>query len=127
MAPPTEASSAAGMATMPTLRKSQKLTSSFSLRRAMSQRMVASEPVTGEIGAEVNADQYGIREQALGMRSLKRAAGDQAERQVVDKVIRDADDEAGDHGADGRSQSFRPMQRSLGVLAARRCFPRHRP
>src|ERR1700684_780020 len=41
MAPPREKSRAAGIANTPTFRKLQKLTSSFSLRSAMSHKMVA--------------------------------------------------------------------------------------
>src|SRR5206468_4022584 len=49
-AAPTETSSAIGIATAPILRKSQKLTSSFSLRSAIYQRIVANEPVTERFG-----------------------------------------------------------------------------
>ena len=45
-----ETSNATGIATAPTLRESPKFTSSFSLRSAVSQRIVANDPVTERFG-----------------------------------------------------------------------------
>ena len=50
IAPPSAASRANGMATAPTLKKSQKLTLSFSLRKAISHKIVASDPVIERFG-----------------------------------------------------------------------------
>src|ERR1700693_1341223 len=49
-APANDANKAIGIATAPILKKSQKFTSIFCLRKAMSHRIVASEPVIERLG-----------------------------------------------------------------------------
>jgi hypothetical protein len=43
----------------------------------------------GEVGAEVDADQDGAGEKAVGVGGLEGGSGDQAEGKVVDEVVGD--------------------------------------
>ena len=64
------------MAMMPILKNSQAVITTFSRRRAMSQRIVASESVT-EIGTQIDSDQDRVRYNACLPRVLNRGTAHQ--------------------------------------------------
>jgi hypothetical protein len=96
MAPPIEDNRAMGIATTPILRKRQKLTSSFSLRRARSQRIVASEPVTERFGPRLTPIRTACAIRPFACAAREGASGDEAEREIVDEIVRYANNEAND-------------------------------
>ena len=114
MAPPIDSEERDRHGDGPTLRKSQKLTSSFSLRSASSQRMVASEPVIERLGPRSTPISTALRDQPLSVSGLQSAAGNQAERQIVHKVVADRRRRSRSPGAESRGKALRPMQSSAG-------------
>ena len=63
---------------------------------AVSQRMVASEPVTDRFGSEVDADEDRARDLVVHLCRLYGGAREQAGRKVVDEVCGDRDRDAAD-------------------------------
>ena len=94
-------SNAGGMMTAPSFRKRQALTSCPSRRKAVSHRMVASEPVTDKIRAEIDADQHctGCLRRRVGR--LHGGACNQAGGKVVHQVAGECEQHAGAPGRTG--------------------------
>ncbi len=77
---------AKGIATMPTLKNSHAVISTFSRRSAISQRIVAREPVTDRFGPEIDADQNRVGDNS-GFRGVPdRGTAHKAHRQVVHSI-----------------------------------------
>jgi hypothetical protein len=68
-----------------------------------------------EVRPQVDADHYGVSDQAFGVNRLERTAGDQSEWQVVQEVVRDADCEARYQPSERGCKSLRPVKSRLCV------------
>ena len=103
IAAPRASRSAGGITSKPSFRKAQAPTLCPSRRRAVSHRMVAERAGDGQVGPEVDADQYGPRHLVRHLRALNRIARDQPGRQIVHQVGGERQDDAGAPGGSGAS------------------------
>ena len=105
-------SKATGITTTPSRRNCQADTSTPSRRMAVSQRIVASEPVTDRLGTKIDGNGDRALDEDVdgnGGCHIDRRSGNQSHRQVVDQVACDGNRAT---GAEGRPD-HRPLRRRL--------------
>ena len=103
------------MAIAPTFRKSQKLTSRFSLRKAINQRMVASDPVIERFGPRSTPMRTASAIGHFACSCVKSAANDEAKWKIVYQVVGDSDRESSDQTSAHQAEMLHPVEPFFGV------------
>ena len=118
-------SSAAGMASAPTFRKSMRYVQSFAPYRHEPQdrRQRARDR---EIRPEVDPDQHSVCSYPVRMGACKRAACNQPKRQVIDHVISNTHDEGSDQRGGPSGEPLHPGEAACAA-PMRQCFPLRSP
>ena len=110
MAPPSESTSAIGIATGADLQEVPKAHIELFLAQREQPEDRRKRSSNRQIGPKIDANQDRVAKESLGVSGLQRASRDQAKREIVDQVVRNRDSNTRDHRPRSGGQMLCPAQ-----------------